>query len=151
MAVLSTEELQALAKIAGPQYSVPVNLLVAVALHESSGDPLARGSAGEYGLMQLMPGTADMLGFKGDYDLLLHSPLLNMRLGAKYLGQQFKRYGNWRQALSAYNAGTATASNEQGYALPILRMANALPPVALGIDLAAIALVGLAAWAVGRR
>jgi len=74
-----------------------------------------------------------------------------MRLGAKYLAYQFKRYGNWTKALSAYNAGTATSANEQSYALPILRRANALPPVAIAIDVAAIGLVGLAAWLVGRR
>jgi soluble lytic murein transglycosylase-like protein len=139
MAKLSQSELGRYAGIAGPQYGVPSNLLVAVALHESGGDPTVRGRSGEYGLMQLMPGTADMLGFKGDYSLLLREPLLNMRLGAKYLSQQFKKYGTWPLALSAYNAGHPVASNVATYVAPILQRAGGLTGAGMGVGLLVLA------------
>jgi soluble lytic murein transglycosylase-like protein len=44
---------------------VPAELVDAVAFAESGYDPNAIGKAGEVGIMQLMPSTATMLGFKG--------------------------------------------------------------------------------------
>ena len=132
MKALAPDVIARYAKIAGDEYGVPPSLVAAVVMHESSGRPGLRGKAGEYGLMQLMPATADTLGFSGDYALLLSHPLLNMRLGTKYLAQQFRRYGNWPEALSAYNAGHAIKSNLETYARPILAMANMGGPAAAG-------------------
>lgn len=58
-----------------------------------------RSSAGALGLMQLMPSTARGLGIDPNnaYD--------NLRGGTAYLKQLFAKYGNWNDALAAYNWG----------------------------------------------
>lgn len=58
-----------------------------------------RSSAGALGIMQLMPGTAADLGVD-PYDAAD-----NLRGGTLYLGQMYDRYGDWRDALAAYNWG----------------------------------------------
>jgi hypothetical protein len=93
--------------IASKKYGVSTLLIYAVIAQESSGKPELRGSSGEYGLMQLMPGTAQMLGYTGDLNQLLTNPTLNIDLGTKYLKRQLDRYNrSIPDALAAYNAGT---------------------------------------------
>lgn len=52
------------------------------------------------GLMQLMPKTAAARGVKDPFD-----PKQNVQAGIAELGDLYKKYGNWREALIAYNWG----------------------------------------------
>ena len=84
---------------------LPPELVDAVTQIESSYDPSARGGAGEIGLMQVMPGTAAMLGFVGT-DAELAVPETNIRLGAEYLAEAWRLAGgNVCRALMKYRAG----------------------------------------------
>jgi len=97
---------------ASNDFGVPVDILTAIVHVESGGNRYAIGSSGEKGLMQLMPGTATELGVVNPFD-----PLENIRAGAKYLSQQYKSTGNWRDALAKYNGGKYyKGSQAQGYA-----------------------------------
>lgn len=84
---------------------VPVSIALAVAEQESAFNPNARGSSGEIGLFQLMPATAAGLGVD-PYDIDD-----NIRGGVSYLAQNFARFGNWDEAIAAYNAGPSRVAN----------------------------------------
>lgn len=94
------------------EYKLDANLLRGLIAAESGGNPEAKSKAGAVGLVQLMPATAreeaERMGM-GDYaEERLTEPLLNLRLGAAYLGRLLKRYdGEEAFALAAYNAGPA--------------------------------------------
>ncbi len=94
------------------RYGLDPSLLLAIMHVESSGDPAARGAAGEVGLMQVMPATAQQVR-PGITPAELADPEINLDVGAAYLAAQLRRYGGdlW-QAVSAYNAGTATPRNQ---------------------------------------
>ena len=84
---------------ASTRHAVPHPVLEAVAWQESRFNQAAVSPKGARGVMQLMPGTASILGvdaadLKGNIDG-----------GAAYLAQQLRRYGDLRLALAAYNAG----------------------------------------------
>jgi hypothetical protein len=78
---------------------VPPEVMHALVKTESNYDPKAVSKAGAIGLAQLMPGTAKELGVDPT------DPAQNVHGGARYLKQQYDRFGNWPQALAAYNAG----------------------------------------------
>ena len=81
------------------QYGIPSDLFLKQINAESAWDPNAVSHAGALGLAQLMPSTARELGV---------DPLdwrQNLEGGARYLKQQYDRFGNWDHALAAYNAG----------------------------------------------
>ena len=82
---------------------MPPQLLAALVKYESGGNQNAKSSAGAIGLTQLMPSTAKALGVN-PYD-----PWQNLLGGAKYLRQQYDKFGNWALALAAYNAGPGNA------------------------------------------
>ena len=108
------------------QLGVPSGLAVAVAQRESSLNQGAVGSKGELGVFQLMPSTAAGLGVDpGDLNQ-------NVRGGVSLLSQLYQRFGNWFEALEAYNAGPTAVvngrvpSSSQTYAAGILA-ASGLP------------------------
>jgi len=93
-----------------PPAGVPVELVQALMREESALDPRAVSPAGAVGLTQLMPATAQQVARqlrlgridRGD----LSDASLNIRLGARYLGQLLRRFeGQVPLALAAYNAG----------------------------------------------
>ena len=55
-----------------------------------------------------MPYTARNLGVNP------HNPKENLEGGARYLRQQYQRFGNWRLALAAYNAGPEAVQRYNG-------------------------------------
>lgn len=71
---------------------------------ESRGDPNALSSKGARGVMQLMPGTMRDPGF-GITPMRDNSEEENRRVGQQYLDAMYKRYGDRKLALMAYNWG----------------------------------------------
>lgn len=90
---------RAIASQYAQQYGIPQELFLRQIGAESAWNPSAVSSAGALGLAQLMPSTARYLGV----DPL--NPVQNLEGGAKYLRQQYDKFGDWGLALAAYNAG----------------------------------------------
>ena len=87
------------AKRQASAFRIPEELFLALIQQESGWNSKARSHVGAIGLTQLMPGTARELKVNP------HDPVQNLRGGAKYLRAQYDRFGDWRLALAAYNAG----------------------------------------------
>jgi soluble lytic murein transglycosylase-like protein len=87
------------------QYDVPVALATAVIRVESNFNPMARGSHGEIGLMQIKPATARMMGYSGDAKGLF-DPETNIKYGMKYLAAAHDLGGGQTcNTILKYNAG----------------------------------------------
>jgi len=84
-------------------------LLAAVIYQESKFQAGAKSSSGALGLMQLTPGTARGIAIRTHGNAFhtrdLYNPEINIRYGAWYLDNLFKKYGDERLVLAAYNAG----------------------------------------------
>lgn len=83
--------------------------MLSIARQESNFDPAARSGPGARGLMQLMPGTAQIvarrLGVSYSAELL-QEPSYNLRLGGAYLGGLVDAFGgSYVLAAAGYNAG----------------------------------------------
>lgn len=87
------------ARAAARRHGIPEDLFLRLVQQESGWNPQAVSHAGAIGLAQLMPDTAARLGVDP------HDSNQNLDGGARYLAQQYRRFGNWRLALAAYNAG----------------------------------------------
>ena len=122
---LGSPSTQQMIQDAAGKYNVPSWLALAVAKRESNLNQAARGTSGEVGVFQLMPGTASDLGVDPS-DLSQ-----NVDGGVRYLGQLYSRFGNWFQALEAYNGGQGNvqrgtvSSAAQQYANAIVGQAPA--------------------------
>ena len=88
-----------LAKAAARKYGVPEDLFLRLVQQESGWNQGAVSPKGAMGLAQLMPGTAALLGVDAT------DPQQNLDGGARYLALMYDRFGSWRLALAAYNAG----------------------------------------------
>ncbi len=100
-------------KAAAAESGLPPELLLAVVMEESGGDPQASSDKGAQGLMQLMPATAADMGVKDR-----NHPGENLQGGARYLSLMMKRYdGDLSLALAAYNAGPGNV-DRAGRAVP---------------------------------
>jgi soluble lytic murein transglycosylase-like protein len=85
--------------------NLPADIAEAVVFVESSYDASTIGRVGEIGLMQVRPGTAAMLGFKGSLAELA-KPELNIHYGVTYLSQAWRlAQGDLCRALMKYRAG----------------------------------------------
>ncbi|MGQ9688421.1 MAG: lytic transglycosylase domain-containing protein [Desulfobaccales bacterium] len=110
-----------LKKLAGPylesliqkyaqRHGVDPALVRAVMRHESGFDPYAVSPKGAQGLMQLMPGTAALMGVSNPFD-----PEQNIAGGVGYLRHCLDQFGhNVPLAVAAYNAGPARVAKSQG-------------------------------------
>ncbi|WP_298357423.1 lytic transglycosylase domain-containing protein [uncultured Litoreibacter sp.] len=96
------------AKAAARKHGIPENLFLRLVQQESGFNPNARSHKGAIGLAQLMPGTARVLRVDP------HDPKQNLEGGARYLRQMYKKFGSWRLALAAYNAGPGAVEKYNG-------------------------------------
>lgn len=103
------------------QYGIPQPILFGLIQQESSWNPNAIGDNGAaYGFGQLHAGAATDTGVNR------FDPIGNLKGTASYLSRQFKKYGNWTDALSAYNQGHAGTSQGLAYANSVLDKAKKL-------------------------
>jgi soluble lytic murein transglycosylase-like protein len=96
------------AKAAARKHSIPEDLFLRLVQQESGWNSSAKSHAGATGLAQLMPGTAKVLGVD------IHDPHQNLDGGARYLRMMYNKFGSWRLALAAYNAGPGAVEKHSG-------------------------------------
>ncbi len=107
---VSTASLIETIREAALRHGVPENLVSAVIRVESGFNARAVSRKGARGLMQLMPGTAAILGVRDSFD-----PAENIDGGVRHLRGLLDRYGNNVQlALAAYNAGEGAVNSYGG-------------------------------------
>ena len=95
---------------AAERYGVPERLISAVIRTESAFNPVAISRKGARGLMQLMPGTASLLGVRDSFE-----PRQNIDGGVRHLRALIERFGNdLPLALAAYNAGAQAVVSHRG-------------------------------------
>ncbi len=101
-------EFLALAKAAARKHGVPEDMFLRLVQQESGWNQGAVSAKGAIGLAQLMPGTASRLGVDPSV------PSQNLDGGARYLAMMYSRFGSWRLALAAYNAGPQAVESAGG-------------------------------------
>ncbi len=96
------------ARAAARKHDIPEDLFLRLVQRESGWNPNVTSSKGAQGLAQLMPDTADLLGVN------INDPVENLNGGARYLRMMYDKFGNWRLALAAYNAGPGAVEEHDG-------------------------------------
>ncbi|MDP2738581.1 MAG: lytic transglycosylase domain-containing protein [Pseudorhodobacter sp.] len=96
------------ARAAARQHGVPEDLFLRLVQQESGWNSGAVSVKGALGLAQLMPETAARLGVDAA------DPPQNLEGGARYLRAMYDRFGSWRLALAAYNAGPEAVQEHGG-------------------------------------
>jgi len=96
--------LENLISVESKAVDVPVELVYAVILTESSGNPLAKSEADCRGLMQVSEEVWNIF-MKGKSWDLAYSPEENVRCGVLYLGDLYKMYVSWEKVLRHYHSG----------------------------------------------
>lgn len=96
------------ARAAARRHGVPEDLFLRLVQQESGWQPGAVSPKGATGLAQLMPGTARLLGVD------INDPKQNLDGGARYLSRMHKKFGSWKLALAAYNAGPGAVEKHGG-------------------------------------
>lgn len=106
----STASLTDTIRAASQRYGVPEDLVSAVIRVESGFNARAVSAKGARGLMQLMPGTAAILGVRDSFD-----PTENIDGGVRHLRGLLERFGNnLPLVLAAYNAGEGAVTTHRG-------------------------------------
>lgn len=110
-----------------PIYNLDWRLVASLIYQESQFQPEATSWMGAFGLMQLMPGTAEMLGVNDD-----STPEEHIEAGMKYLEELDKRFidivtddeQRMKFVLAAYNAGIAHVFDARRLAIKYNRNPN---------------------------
>ncbi len=102
-------QIQQLVEKSAKAHNVDPLLVQSVIQVESNYNHYAVSPKGAEGLMQLMPGTARMLGVTNSFD-----PAENIEAGVKYLRYLQNVYQDDRLALAAYNAGPKAVDRYKG-------------------------------------
>lgn len=97
-----------MARDAARRHGVPEDLFLRLVQQESNFNQGAISSKGAIGLAQLMPGTARILRVDPN------DPQQNLDGGARYLKEQYRKFGRWPLALAAYNAGPGAVEKHGG-------------------------------------
>ncbi len=90
---------RAAARRAATKYGIDPAIFQRQIAAESGFNPRAGSSAGARGIAQIMPGTAKAWGVNPE------DPIASLDAAAKNMAGYIKKYGGWRDALVAYNAG----------------------------------------------
>ena len=98
----------ATAKALAAKHGIPEDLFLRLVQQESGWNPGAVSVKGATGLAQLMPGTAKKLGVD------INDPEQNLEGGARYLRMMYDKFGSWKLALAAYNAGPGAVEKHGG-------------------------------------
>lgn len=96
------------AKAAARKHNIPEDLFLRLVQQESGWNAGAVSPKGATGLAQLMPDTARFLRVD------INDPAENLEGGARYLRMMYDRFGSWRLALAAYNAGPLAVEEHGG-------------------------------------
>jgi len=96
------------ARSAARKHGVPEDLFLRLVQQESGWNHVAVSTKGATGLAQLMPGTAELLNVD------INDPEENLDGGARYLRRMYDRFGDWKLALAAYNAGPEAVEEHDG-------------------------------------
>jgi hypothetical protein len=108
--LVRTQNLEKVISKYARQYGVNEDLVWAVIRQESGFNPRALSPKGAMGLMQLMPGTAALMGVTDAFDVEQ-----NVAGGVKYLERCLSRFNqDVGLALAAYNAGPDNVVKYQG-------------------------------------
>ncbi|MGB6823635.1 MAG: lytic transglycosylase domain-containing protein [Candidatus Acidiferrales bacterium] len=98
---------------AAERNNVDPALVQAVIQNESAWNPNAVSPKGAFGLMQLIPSTAERFGVGNVFD-----PTENIEGGTRYLRELLDRYhGDLKKSLAAYNAGEQAVARFGGVPL----------------------------------
>lgn len=125
------------------EFAIPEGLLRAIVKTESSGDPFAiryephyrwlyraeefankfyvsvpteeKAQKTSWGLMQVMGAVAREKGFRGRFLSELCDPEVGLEYGCKHLKGFYNRYGNWKDAIASYNAGSPRKKDDGTY------------------------------------
>ena len=98
-------------ELSAQEAGLPANLIAAVVLQESGGDPLAYSHSGAVGLMQVMPRdglAADFMCINGPCFASrptiseLQDPDFNLAYGSRMLANLYAKHGTYREALFRY-------------------------------------------------
>jgi len=107
---IAAPSLAEMIRTAAHRYGVPEQLVSAVIRVESGFNSRAVSRKGARGLMQLMPGTAAILGVRDSFD-----PLENIDGGVRHLRGLLERFSNnLPLVLAAYNAGEGAVNTYGG-------------------------------------
>jgi soluble lytic murein transglycosylase-like protein len=96
------------ARSAAARHNIPEHIFLRLVLQESGWNAQAVSHKGAIGLAQLMPETAQLMRVDP------RDPAQNLNGGAKYLRKMFDRFGSWKLALAAYNAGPEAVAKYRG-------------------------------------
>lgn len=96
------------ARAAARRHAIPEDLFLRLVHQESRWNTRAVSNKGALGLAQLMPGTAQMLRVDP------MDPKQNLDGGARYLRMMYDKFGDWKLALAAYNAGPGAVERHGG-------------------------------------
>lgn len=119
----------------GDKHGIEPDLLRAIALVESSGNPKATAGRGRFedlGLMQINASWLSKLNLSRSD--LLENVCLNVETGARILKDNFARFENPWEAVGAYNAGCSKLKGQactdarQKYAWKVYRAMQSLTP-----------------------
>lgn len=119
--VLSQSTLEPIIQEMGQKYGVEPALIKAHIKQESNWDVNAsryevhKGDA-SWGLMQLLLATArQVLNDPNLTTTQLVQPRINIEAGTKFIAQNLSRFGNMRDAIAAYNAGSPRIGKDGKY------------------------------------